>query len=60
VLRLQHVVSRLRSGPDDAGLAAPAMASGSADQVHLSRESRRLTGLTPRELARFVRPSRRG
>jgi AraC-like DNA-binding protein len=45
ILRLQHVVRQLESHA--AGrLAEVAASAGYADQSHLSRETRRLTGLT--------------
>jgi AraC-like DNA-binding protein len=48
VLRLQRAVVLLRSGRPAAEVAVEA---GYADQPHLSREMRALTGRTPRELA---------
>jgi len=55
VLRLQRVLELARRLPG-AGLAALAAAAGYADQAHMSRECRSLTGLTP---ARLVRSQRR-
>jgi AraC-like DNA-binding protein len=52
ILRFQRAVRELRS--DRAELAGAAATAGYADQAHLSRESRRLAGLSPRELARWV------
>jgi AraC-like DNA-binding protein len=53
ILRLQHVVRQLESHA--AGqLAEVAASAGYADQSHLSRETRRLTGLTPRQLVRWI------
>jgi AraC-like DNA-binding protein len=49
IRRFQRVLRRLRGGP--ASLAALAAECGYADQAHLSRETRRLSGLTPAELA---------
>ena len=47
ILRFQDAVERLRAG---AGPARAAASAGYADQSHLFRESRRLAGLSPREL----------
>lgn len=46
VLRLQHVLSRLRSAqePDLAALAAQ---GGYSDQAHFTHEFREIAGLTP-------------
>jgi AraC-like DNA-binding protein len=52
ILRFQRALAELRS--DHAGLAGAAATAGYADQAHLSRESRRLAGLSPRELARWI------
>jgi AraC-like DNA-binding protein len=54
VLRLQHVVGQLRMEREAGELARAAASAGYADQSHLSRESRRLTGLTPRQLSRWA------
>lgn len=54
ILRLQQVVARLGSRHEDVELAHTAASAGYADQSHLSRESRRLTGLTPRQLASWL------
>jgi AraC-like DNA-binding protein len=51
ILRFQHALDELR-GPR-AELAGAAAAAGYADQAHLSRETRRLAGLSPGELARW-------
>jgi AraC-like DNA-binding protein len=52
ILRFQRAVGQLQdAGP---GLADVAASAGYADQAHLSRESRRLAGLSPRQLARWV------
>jgi AraC-like DNA-binding protein len=48
VLRFQRFLA-LASG-DEKGLAALALEAGYADQAHLTRECRRLSGLTPTEL----------
>jgi AraC-like DNA-binding protein len=53
ILRLRHA---LRLGVGRGGLAELAATTGYADQAHLSREVRRLTGLTP--LAWFAPPGR--
>jgi AraC-like DNA-binding protein len=47
VLRLQRFLTIARSGED---LARLALTAGYSDQAHLTREARRLTGRTPREL----------
>jgi AraC-like DNA-binding protein len=53
VLRFRRFVSAIDAGPLPAGgLARAAAAAGYADQPHLSRECVRLSGLTPRALAR--------
>jgi AraC-like DNA-binding protein len=52
ILRFQRAVAELRS--DRAELAGAAATAGYADQAHLSRESRRLAGLSPRELGRWI------
>ena len=44
--RLDDVRSRLRAGT---GLADAAVASGFADQSHLTRHFKRVTGVTPRQ-----------
>lgn len=54
ILRLQSVVAQLQSRHQRVGLAAAAARAGYADQSHLTRESRQLTGLSPRQLARWV------
>jgi len=54
VLRLQRLFGLARRSPD-AGLAALAAAAGYADQAHMSRECRSLTGLTPARLVRSQR-----
>ena len=52
ILRFQRFLTLVRDprAPSAAGLAAEA---GYADQAHLIRESRRLAGSTPREIARL-------
>jgi AraC-like DNA-binding protein len=52
VARFQRAARRLRRG--GAGLAGAAASAGYADQAHLTRESRRLSGLTPRELVNWM------
>ncbi|WP_343929149.1 helix-turn-helix domain-containing protein [Tsukamurella strandjordii] len=47
ILRFQRAVAAIRGGGP---LAAVAAAAGFADQAHLTREVRALTGTTPREL----------
>jgi len=54
ILRLQRAVAQLGSRDGAPELAATAALAGYADQSHLTRESRRLTGLTPAELARWI------
>jgi AraC-like DNA-binding protein len=54
ILRLQHVVRQLESHGTAGRLAEVAASAGYADQSHLSRETRRLTGLTPRQLVRWI------
>ena len=54
ILRLQHVVGQIESLGTQAELAQVAVSAGYSDQSHLSRESRRLTGLTPRQLVRWI------
>jgi AraC-like DNA-binding protein len=49
VLRLRRFLSAARAGTD--GLASAAAGAGYADQAHLARECRALTGLTPARLA---------
>jgi AraC-like DNA-binding protein len=50
VLRLQRVLALAGSGQRPAGLAMLALGAGYADQAHMSRELRALTGRSPREL----------
>ena len=54
VLRLQRLLSLARRLPD-ASLAGLAAAAGYADQPHMSRECRALTGITPGRLVRSQR-----
>jgi AraC-like DNA-binding protein len=51
-MRFQRVLRQLRR--EDAGLARAAANAGYADQAHLSRESRRLAGLSPRQLVSWM------
>ncbi len=53
VLRFQRLVAIL--GEPDAALARAALDAGYADQAHLTRECRELSGLTPAELVRWLR-----
>lgn len=53
IARFQRFLSELGSGSD--GLAGAALASGYADQAHLTREARRLSGMTPAQLAVWAR-----
>jgi AraC-like DNA-binding protein len=53
VLRFQRFAALLSSGPG-ANLALTAAHAGYADQAHMTRECRRLSGKTPRELVRAV------
>ena len=46
-----HRFRRLRRQQSDASAALLAIEAGYADQAHLIRESRRLTGVTPSALA---------
>jgi AraC-like DNA-binding protein len=52
IMRFQRAVGQLRHG--GAGLARAAASAGYADQSHLTRESRRLAGLSPRELVSWM------
>jgi AraC-like DNA-binding protein len=52
IARFQRVLRQL--GRDGAGLAGAAASAGYADQAHLTRESRRLAGLSPRELVSWM------
>jgi len=54
VLRLQGFIADLGSRTARVGLAEAAWSAGYADQAHLSRESRRLAGLSPRELVDWL------
>jgi AraC-like DNA-binding protein len=51
IARLQRAIHRLSRG---AALQAAAVDSGYADQPHLNRSMRAMTGLTPGELRAFV------
>jgi AraC-like DNA-binding protein len=51
ILRFQRALAELRGGRDRSdGLAQVAAATGYADQAHLTRESRRLAGFSPKRL----------
>jgi AraC-like DNA-binding protein len=52
VARFQRAVGELRRA--GAELARAAASAGYADQAHLTRESRRLAGLSPRELVSWI------
>jgi AraC-like DNA-binding protein len=52
IARFQRAVGQL--GLDGARLASAAASAGYADQAHLTRESRRLAGLSPRELVNWM------
>jgi AraC-like DNA-binding protein len=56
VLRFRKVLAQLSVTPD-ADLAALAAQFGYSDQAHLTRETSRLAGLPPAELARTLRPA---
>jgi AraC-like DNA-binding protein len=53
ILRFQRALAELRRGCERSrGLARVAAVTGYADQAHLTRESRRLAGLSPKRLER--------
>ncbi|HSZ39454.1 MAG TPA: AraC family transcriptional regulator [Trebonia sp.] len=52
VLRFQRFVRQVDAAADVIDLAAAAVAAGYADQAHLTRECKALSGLTPTALAR--------
>jgi AraC-like DNA-binding protein len=52
ILRFQRFMQQLGSPQID--LAAAAALAGYADQSHLSRETRRLADMTPRQLTRWT------
>ncbi|MDX6554990.1 MAG: hypothetical protein QOD86_1185 [Miltoncostaeaceae bacterium] len=54
ILRFQRAVTALGSGAGGDDLAGAAAGAGYADQSHLSRETRRLAGLSPGRLARWL------
>lgn len=54
ILRLQRVLAALASPSHTIELAGAAAFAGYADQAHFSREVRRLTGLTPRQLVSWI------
>lgn len=56
--RLQEAAERLASG-ETVDLARIATEIGYADQAHLTRDFRRVTGLTPGRYAAEPRPSKR-
>jgi AraC-like DNA-binding protein len=53
IARFQRVVAQLAR--EDVAVAGAAALAGYADQAHLTRESRRLAGLSPRELVSWMR-----
>jgi AraC-like DNA-binding protein len=57
VLRLRRFLTAVRFDAASNGLAAAAVGAGYADQAHLTRECRALTGLTPGQLV-GARPQR--
>lgn len=57
VLRFRAFHSRLRTGPAPQSWVDLALGSGYADQSHLIRDVRRMTGMTPTELLRSARGS---
>jgi len=56
VLRFRRLLARLDGRPLDPARVAGDL--GYADQAHLTREARELSGLTPTELAQASRASR--
>jgi AraC-like DNA-binding protein len=55
VLRFQRLLAALELGPEPAGgLARIAAANGYSDQSHVTRETRELSGFTPRQLKRVL------
>jgi AraC-like DNA-binding protein len=56
VLRFRKVLAQLTVAPQ-ADLATLAVQIGYSDQAHLTRETRRLAGLTPSVLAQALRPA---
>ena len=54
ILGLQQIVAQFGRGHNSVELAGAAATAGYADQSHLTRESRLLTGLPPRQLARWI------
>jgi AraC-like DNA-binding protein len=56
IARMQHALARLRA--NERSLAEVAAASGFADQPHMTRELRRLTGLRPSELSGTFKTAR--
>lgn len=60
ILRFQQLVRILGSREGEPALGAAAHAAGYADQPHLTRETRRLSGFSPRELLGYLNaPSER-
>jgi AraC-like DNA-binding protein len=54
IVRFEHLIEQVKLGRE-LGWAAAAARSGYADQAHLTREVKRYSGLTPRELAQSLK-----
>jgi AraC-like DNA-binding protein len=52
IVRFQRAVGQIRRG--GVALARAAASAGYADQAHMTRESRRLAGLSPRQLVNWI------
>lgn len=55
--RVEHVLARVAAGPEDRtpDLAELAAETGFADQSHMGRDVRRVTGLSPKRLTSLIR-----